>query len=89
MSSLVKILSKLGWKVSALLDGEIRDAFTGEVLGRGWIIGFGCHVYVIGYRGDKPLVPVFLPQEQLRYWRLDIGFTTKGEPDFKNVREDS
>jgi len=83
----MKFLSEIGWWVTSKLAFKIHDAFTGEFLGRGWVITFGRGVYVIGYRGDKPLVPVFLPQKRLRYWRLELGFTTKEQPDFKNVRK--
>ncbi|MBK1832292.1 hypothetical protein JIN77_16255 [Verrucomicrobiaceae bacterium R5-34] len=82
-----KWISHLGWAISSRIAPEIVDVKTGEVLGRAFVLAFGTRAIVLGYRGRKPLVPVFLPEKKLRYWKLRIGFTTAEEPDYPNIRE--
>lgn len=84
---LKKWISKLGWCISSKLAPSIIDVKTGELLGKAFVIACGTKVLVIGYRGRKPLVPVFLPDKKLRYWKLKIGFTSAEEPDYENIRE--
>ncbi len=81
------MLRKLCWLCVKRLGFKIYDARTGEFLGRALVVSLCSRVYVIGYRGDKPLVPVFLPQKQLQYWRQELGFTSLGDPDFNNIRK--
>jgi len=82
-----KWISKVGWSVSEKIAPKIIDAKSGELLGRAVIVAFGTRAFVIGYRGRKPLVPIFLPEKKLKYWKLRIGFTAAKEPDYENIRE--
>ena len=66
---------------------KIRDAYNGELLGRGLVVALGSKVWVIGYSGEKPLAPVFLPQTRLCYWKQGLGFTTRELPEFTRVDE--
>jgi hypothetical protein len=66
------------------LGSKIRDARTGEVLGRGFLFAWRGRLHLIGYSG-RPVAPVFLTQERLSYWRQTLGFTAHPEPDFEHV----
>ena len=66
------------------LSKDIRDCETGEILGRGFFLGWGAAIWLIGYSGS-PLIPKFLPQRRLTYWKQSIGFTTTEKPDFPRM----
>jgi hypothetical protein len=70
-----------------LVSQEIRDCRSGEKLGRGLLLAWAGKVQVIGYNG-RPLIPVFLPQQRLTFWRQVIGFTSHPDPDFPGRSED-
>ena len=84
---LKKWFNELSWTLCERFAPAIIDVRTGKELGHGLVLAFGSKVWVIGYRGSQPLVPVFLPEKKLRYWKLRIGFTTTEEPDYPNIRE--
>jgi hypothetical protein len=58
----------------------IVDAKTGARLGRAFLFPWKGTIKVIGL--ETPVVPVFLPQKRLTYWKQDLGFTTHPAPDF-------
>ena len=62
------------------LGSPVRDARTGQLLGRAVFIPFGGKVHVIGLEAN--VIPVFAPQERLTYWRQELAFTTHPPPDF-------
>jgi len=72
-------------KVVDLFASEIRDYVTGESLGRGLILGWGRRANLIGHSGLPPLIPRFLPQGRLTYWKQPIGFTTHPRPDYQSI----
>jgi N-acetylglucosaminyldiphosphoundecaprenol N-acetyl-beta-D-mannosaminyltransferase len=72
-------------KVIDLFASEIKDCVTGEKLGRGLVIGWGSCPIVIGHPGLPPLIPRFLPQKRLTYWKQKICFTTHPRPDFSRL----
>ena len=71
-----------------LISKDIRDCITGEILGRGFLLGWGGAVWLIGYSG-RPLIPRFLPQRRLTIWRQVMGFTSHPPPDFPSLAKDS
>lgn len=75
-------------KIIALISSEIRDSDTGEKLGRGLFIAWRGKVHLIGYEG-RALVPKFLPQKVLVYWKQDLGFTARAMPDFSRIAKTS
>jgi N-acetylglucosaminyldiphosphoundecaprenol N-acetyl-beta-D-mannosaminyltransferase len=77
-------LRDLGLWFINLFASDIPDCVTGAHLGRGFLIGIGGKIFLIGYKG-RPLVPKFLPQERLTYWKQGIGFTTQEAPDFPRL----
>lgn len=70
-----------------LFSREIFDLEDGRPLGRALLFGQGAGVRVIGHEGLPPLVPRFVPQERLTYWKQSIGFTTPPRPDFPHLEE--
>ena len=80
------LIREWGLRAVDLVSSDIRDCMTGEKLGRGLVLGWGGHVYVIGYPSIPPLVARFLPQRRLTYWRQVIGFTVPEAPDFRRLR---
>lgn len=77
-------LSSLVVRTARFLGPPIRDAYTGEVIGRGLVVGFGNRIWVIGVKEN--LLPVFLPQTRLTYWRQCLGFTRHPPVDFPRER---
>lgn len=77
---------KCGLQVIRWIGSQIRDCDTGELLGRGLFLIIRGKVHLIGYAGP-PVMPVFLSQDQVRYWRCGIGFRRMKEVDFPRVRE--
>lgn len=66
---------------------DIRDHENGRPLGQALLLGWGGGVRVIGHPGLPPLIPRFLPQKRLTYWRQSIGFTTTPRPDFPRIAD--
>ena len=63
-----------------LIGTRVVDERTGQVLGRALLVSFRGKIHVIGL--GVPVVPVFLPQERLTYWKQELGFRTHSPPDF-------
>ncbi len=68
--------------LAKVIGSRIRDARTGEVLGKAILIPWRGRIHVLGYEGEKPLVPSFLPTRRARYWKQELGFTHHDDPDF-------
>ena len=66
--------------VLRILGTTIVDAKTGDRIGRAFLFPWRGTIKVIGL--EMPVVPVFLPQTRLTYWKQDLGFTTHPAPDF-------
>ena len=62
------------------LGSPVRDARTGQMLGRALFVPFRGKLHVIGLEAN--VIPVFAPQERLTYWKQDLAFTTHPPPDF-------
>jgi len=80
-----RFLRDLGLRAVDLIASDIRDCVTGENLGPGLILGWRGHPWVIGHAGLPPLIPRFLPQRRLTYWKQAIGFTTYARPDYPRL----
>ena len=78
-------LRKLLLSVFDVFASDIKDCVTGESLGRVFVFGWGGRPWVIGHEGLPPLIPRFLPQRRLTYWKQSIGFTTHQRPDFPRL----
>jgi hypothetical protein len=77
----IKQLIRSGFlAVLRVLGTTIVDAKTGARLGRAFLFPWRGTIKVIGL--EMPVVPVFLPQTRLTYWKQDLGFTIHPAPDF-------
>jgi hypothetical protein len=81
MTSFQKLIRSIGMKLVHKFGTRIRDAETGEVLGRVLIIPWRGRIHVIGLE-ELTVRPAFLPQQRLTYWKQDLGFTRLPLPDF-------
>jgi hypothetical protein len=64
----------------------IVDQRTGEVLGKGLVVGFGGTVRMLGYGLQQPLLhAVFLPEKRILSFSHRIGFATYPPVDFPRV----
>ncbi len=82
MNPLKLALRSLVLRLARLLGSPVRDARTGQVLGRALLVPFRGRVHVVGL--DASVVPVFLPQHRLTYWKQELGFTVHPPPDFSH-----
>lgn len=67
-------------RVAHVLGSTVVDARTGQVLGRALLVPFRGRIHIIGL--DVAVVPVFLPQQRLTYWKQELGFAAHPPPDF-------
>lgn len=65
----------------AILGSTIRDARTGDVLGKAILLPWRGKLIVIGYTGQRYFYPVFKLQKRATYWRQEIEFRTHPDPD--------
>jgi len=79
-----KKLSAITVSIFRFFGSTIRDVQTGEVLGKAFVFTWRGRVHVIGL--ERPVVPVFLKQQRITYWKQALGFTAHPSPDFPNER---
>jgi hypothetical protein len=79
-----ELIRNLSLKIIDLFASEINDCMTGRRLGRGLVIGWGGRIQVVNYHG-RPLVPMFLHQSRMTFWRQQVGFTSHPDPDFPRI----
>jgi hypothetical protein len=80
MTHVKMFIRSLGLHIARMVGTNLHDAQTGEVLGKALVIPWRGKLLVIGL--EQPVVPIFLPQKRLTYWRQDLGFTTHPPPDY-------
>ena len=80
--SVKTIVRSLILKIVHWLGSEIRDANTGERLGRALLIPWRGRIIVLGT--GLTLVPQFYSQPRLTYWKCELGFVRHPEPGFPN-----
>ena len=76
-----KLIRSIGMRLVQSLGTRLRDAETGEVLGRVLIAPWDGRIHVIGLE-EVTVRPTFLPQQRLTYWKQELGFTRLPPPDF-------
>ena len=80
MESFRFALRALVLSLARLLGSRLVDARTGRVLGRALLVPFRGKIHVIGL--ETAVVPIFIPQDRLTYWKQELGFTAHPPPDF-------
>jgi hypothetical protein len=86
MTRFRRFMRSVGMKLVHRLGTRLRDAETGEVLGRVLIVPWRGRIHVIGLE-EVTVRPAFLPQQRLTYWKQDLGFTKVPPPDFPHEAE--
>lgn len=66
---------------------DLVDHRTGEKIGRAVLICWRGRLYFLGYEGSDQVMPVFLPQKRVSFWKREMGFTVHPRPDFPRERE--
>lgn len=79
-----KLLRALVLLVAHNFGTKIFDQRTGQQLGRALIIPWRGKIHIVGL--NEAVVPTFLAQKRLTYWKQKLGFTTHASPDFPNIR---
>jgi len=77
-----RLLRPLGQWIVRLLGTEIKDQRTGKSLGKALLFPWRGRIVCVGLKNG--VLPEFLPQKRLTYWRQELGFATPAEPDFSN-----
>ena len=86
MTRFRRFMRSIGMKIVHRFGTTLRDAETGEVLGRVLIVPWRGRIQVIGLE-EVTVRPAFLPQQRLTYWKQDLGFTRVPPPDFPHEAE--
>jgi hypothetical protein len=80
-----KIIRAVGLAIARGFGTRLVDCKTGRIIGRALLIPWRGKIHVIGL--ETKVVPVFLPQKRLTYWKQELGFITHDPPDFDNLRQ--
>jgi hypothetical protein len=68
-------------------SSQIVDYKTGKPLGKAFLFPWRGKILVIGAEGD--LIPCFLPQPRLTFWKQELGFTTHPPIDFPSLADEN
>jgi hypothetical protein len=60
----------------------LNDYRTGEKIAKAVVLCWNGHIYVLGLQGKDQVIPLFLPQDRITFWKRKIGFTVHPAPDF-------
>jgi hypothetical protein len=82
-----KLIRSIGLAIAHKFGARITDYRTGKVVGRAIIFPWRGRIHVVGL--ESSVVPTFMPQQRLTYWKQELGFTVHGPPDFEKVRPNS
>jgi hypothetical protein len=70
-------------RVFDLLSCELRDVDTGKPIGRAVLLPWRGRILLIGDGvAGYSLLPKFVPQRRLTFWKVELGFTRHPLPDF-------
>jgi hypothetical protein len=80
-----KLIRAIGLAIAHTIGASIVDYQSGKKLGRALVIPWRGRIHFIGL--ESAVIPSFLPQKRLTYWKQEIVFTVHEPPDFPNERE--
>jgi hypothetical protein len=66
----------------ALFGTNLVDYRTGEWIAKAVVFPWRGNIYFLGYHGKDQVIPLFLPQDRIQFWKRKIGFTVHPPPDF-------
>ena len=64
------------------VGSTLRDADSGQMIGRALLIPWGGKIHVVGLKPETPVRVQFLAQSRLTYWKQEIGFGASVSPDY-------
>ena len=79
-----KLIRSIGLAIAHKFGARITDHRTGKVVGRAIIFPWRGRIHIIGLEGS--VVPTFIAQQRLTYWKQELGFTVHDQPDFEKLR---
>jgi hypothetical protein len=79
-----KLIRSFGLAIAHKFGARITDHRTGKVVGRAIIFPWRGRIHIIGLEGS--VVPTFMAQQRLTYWKQELGFTVHDQPDFEKLR---
>jgi hypothetical protein len=65
----------------AIFGSDLTDQRTGRKVARALMFCWRGRIYLLGLQGQDQVIPVFLPQERMTFWKRQIGFSTHPAPD--------
>ncbi len=80
-----RCVRRFGLWLCNIFASDIRDIETGEKIARALMIPWRGRILFIGLEG-RPILPRFVPQDHLTYWKQELGFATHPIPDHPNIR---
>ena len=79
-----KLIRSIGLAIAHKFGARITDYRTGKVVGRAIMFPWRGRIHIIGLEGS--VVPTFIAQQRLTYWKQELGFTVHDQPDFEKLR---
>lgn len=79
-----EILRSWGLLLVRAFGTRITDAHSHLLLGKAFIFLWRGRIHLIGYEGP-PIIPYFLPEQKVTYWRSTIGFKTMPQVNFPSI----
>ena len=65
-----------------VFGNNLTDQRTGRKVARALMFCWRGRIYLLGLEGDDQVIPVFLSQKRMTFWKRRIGFATHPAPDF-------
>ena len=81
-----KLIRSIGLAIAHKFGARVTDYRTGKVLGRAIIFPWRGRIHVIGL--ESSVVPTFIAQQRLTYWKQELAFTVHDQPDFEKLRRE-
>ena len=78
------VLRKLFLGIARAIGSKIYDCRSGEFLGRALVFSWRGRIVIIGL--ERVVIPEFLPQKRLTYWKQKLAFRAAPVPDFPHER---
>jgi hypothetical protein len=84
VSKVKKWLRDVAVAVVQRMGPALRDAESGQTLGRALLIPWGGKIHVIGLKPEIPVRVQFLAQPRLTYWKQEVGFAAALPPAYSH-----
>lgn len=81
MRTLKQMFRSLALRILTQMGTELVDQRTGTSLGKALVLGWRGKIVIIGLSAEEPVIPTFLPQQRLTYWKQELGLSSYPLPD--------